>query len=220
MRSISDLMEVNSAFRATRWVSLTVPVAASVASVTARLSRVVTCDMAPSATCMRPTPSVALRADWVRAVTLAFNPSAIARPAASSAPELMREPDESRSKVVFRDAPVIDNWFCAARDVMLFRMLSAIGNSSHLDPARQPNALHSVALPLGGAGGFRIEEVIGNCGNLNSRGGGGARGGVTNRMTGWHGYSTSATVSCWQASVPMAVSRPCARGRISCGGER
>src|SRR5271165_7627355 len=126
MRVISFLMAVNSASRAPRCVLLTVPVAASVARVTARLSNVVTCDMAPSATCSRPTPSVALRADWVRAVTLAARPSAIARPAASSAPELMREPEDSRSKVVFREAPVIDNWFCAARDVMLFRMLSAM----------------------------------------------------------------------------------------------
>jgi hypothetical protein len=43
-------------------------------------------------------------------------------------------------------------------------------NSSHFDPARRPNALHSVALPLGGAGGFRIEQVIGTLGILNSFG--------------------------------------------------
>jgi flagellar protein FlbD len=37
-------------------------------------------------------------------------------------------------------------------------MLSAIGNSSHFDPARQPNALHFAALPLGGAGGLLNRE--------------------------------------------------------------
>src|SRR6476659_11176301 len=57
---------------------------------------------------------------------LALNPSAIARPAASSEPLLMREPDDIRNSVLCRFDPVIASWFCAARDGILFRMLNAI----------------------------------------------------------------------------------------------
>src|SRR5205814_5484309 len=57
---------------------------------------------------------------------LALNPSAIARPAASSEPQLMREPDDIRNSVLCRFDPVIASWFCAARDGILFRMLNAI----------------------------------------------------------------------------------------------
>ena len=71
------------------------PLEASVANVTARLSRLVTCESAPSATFNRPTPSVALVADWVSAAELAARPLTSERPAASSAPELMREPDDN-----------------------------------------------------------------------------------------------------------------------------
>ena len=93
--SISALICANSDCSATRCESDTVPVEDSVASVTARLSRVVTCDSAPSATCSMPTPLFTFCSDWVRAVTLAWRPLAIARPAASSAPVLMREPEDS-----------------------------------------------------------------------------------------------------------------------------
>ncbi len=106
--------------------SFTVPLADSVARVTARFSRVVTWERAPSATCSLPVPSVAFCADWVRAVMLAFKPSAMASPAASSAPELMREPEDNSYSVFCKFICVIDNWFCAARDGMLFRILIAM----------------------------------------------------------------------------------------------
>ncbi len=99
MRSISALICVNSASRAVRWLLLTVPVADSVASVTARFRSVVTWARPPSETCSAPTPFCALAADWLRAVTFACKPFAIARPAASSAPELMRDPEESWNNV-------------------------------------------------------------------------------------------------------------------------
>src|SRR5690349_19308348 len=124
MRSISALIAVNSASIVDCWAVLTVPLEASVASVTARLRSAVTCERAPSATCREPTPSDALRADWVRAVMLAWRPSAIANPAASSAPELIREPDDSCESVFWSDAWVIANWFCAARDETLLRILN------------------------------------------------------------------------------------------------
>src|SRR5882724_1548469 len=57
---------------------------------------------------------------------LACSPSAIARPAASSAPELSREPEDSWKSVFCSDAWVSDNWFCAARDETLFKILSDI----------------------------------------------------------------------------------------------
>src|SRR5581483_4724272 len=130
IRSISALIAVNSASSAVLWVFETVPVADSVASVMARFNRVVTCAREPSATCRLPTPSFAFRADCVRAVMLARNPSAIARPAASSAPLLMREPDDIRNSVLCKFDPVIASWFWAAREGMLFRMLKAIVNRS------------------------------------------------------------------------------------------
>src|SRR3954470_8030976 len=57
---------------------------------------------------------------------LACKPSAMARPAASSAPVFRREPDESCKSVFWSDACVMDNWFCAARDETLFKILSDI----------------------------------------------------------------------------------------------
>src|SRR5271165_1599551 len=119
-------MAVNSSFSAIRCGSDTVPVADSVAMVTARFRRVVTAASEPSATCSSPTPSFALRADCVKAVMLAWRPSAIARPAASSAPVLMREPDDNWKRAFCRLLLVIVNWFCAASDAVLFRTLSDI----------------------------------------------------------------------------------------------
>src|SRR5581483_9717381 len=108
---------------AVRCASETVPLADSVASVTARLSRVVTCERAPSPTCSLPTPSCALREDCVRAVMLACSPSAMARPAASSAPLLMRVPEDNWNSVFCKLLLVTPNWFCAASDAGLFRIL-------------------------------------------------------------------------------------------------
>src|SRR5438105_677713 len=71
-------------------------------------------------------PLLAFCADCVRAVVFAVKPSAIARPAASSAPELIREPEERRNKVFCKFWLVIDKLFCATNEGMLFRMLSAI----------------------------------------------------------------------------------------------
>ena len=67
MFEISERIDWYSWFAAVSWELLRVPFEASVASVTARLSRLVTCERAPSATCRRPTPSVALVCDWVSA---------------------------------------------------------------------------------------------------------------------------------------------------------
>lgn len=67
----------------------------SVASVTARFSSVVTWESAPSAVCREPTALVAFSEDCVRAATLAFRPSDMERPAASSEPELIRDPEDS-----------------------------------------------------------------------------------------------------------------------------
>ena len=66
MLLISDRIDWYSWLAAASCDELRVPFEASVASVTARLSRLVTCESAPSATCRRPTPSVALVCDWVK----------------------------------------------------------------------------------------------------------------------------------------------------------
>src|ERR1039458_10429872 len=95
---ISDRIDWYSWLAAVSCEPLRVPFEASVASVTARLSRLVTCERAPSATCNRPTPSWALVRDWARAVELACRPLTSERPAASSAPELILEPDDNRCR--------------------------------------------------------------------------------------------------------------------------
>src|ERR1700733_4427100 len=95
MLLISARIDWYSWFAAPYCEAFSVPLPASVASVTARLSRLLTCEGAPSAVCSRPTPRLTLLADWVSADWLACRPLASERPAASSAPELMREPEES-----------------------------------------------------------------------------------------------------------------------------
>src|SRR5579863_6577593 len=102
MLLISERIELYSWLAAVCCEPLRVPFETSVANVTARLSRFVTCERAPSATCRRPTPSVALVSDWVSAVWLAWRPLTSERPAASSAPELMREPEDNCCKTVCR----------------------------------------------------------------------------------------------------------------------
>src|ERR1700756_5221425 len=102
MLSISDRMDLYSWFAADCCEPLRVPFEASVASVTARLSRFVTCERAPSATCRSPTPSWALIWDCASAVAFACSPSTSDRPAASSAPELILEPEDSCCRVFDR----------------------------------------------------------------------------------------------------------------------
>src|SRR5579875_1360566 len=113
MLLISSRMDWNSELAALVWLLFRLPLEASVARVTARFSRLVTCDNAPSATCSSPTPSVAFVEDWARAAELAARPFASDRPAASSAPELMRDPEDSWVSV-----------FCRL-DCVWFRLFSA-----------------------------------------------------------------------------------------------
>src|SRR6266849_2423371 len=79
---------------------------------------------------------------------LACSPSAIARPAASSAPVLSREPDESCKSVFCSDAWVIDNWFCDARDETLFKILSDISKLLCLGfpPGTEPCGLYRLPI--------------------------------------------------------------------------
>jgi hypothetical protein len=102
MLLISARIDWYSWLAAPSCVLLSVPFEASVASVMARFSRLVTCDRAPSATCSRPTPSVALVSDCVSAAEFAASPFTSERPAASSAPELMRDPDDNCCSTVCR----------------------------------------------------------------------------------------------------------------------
>src|SRR5690348_2643190 len=129
MLSISFLILLNSLSSAVCWVAVTVPLLASVARVTARLSRLVTWERAPSATWSWPTPSLAFCEDWLSAVMLACMPLAMARPAASSAPLLMREPDDNWNRVDCNCAWVLDKAFCAASAGMLCRMLIDMGKT-------------------------------------------------------------------------------------------
>src|SRR5215469_12033967 len=102
MLSISERMDWYSWLAADCCEPLRVPFETSVASVTARLSRFVTCERAPSATCSRPTPSWALVCDCARAVALACRPLTSERPAASSAPELIFDPEDNCCSVLLR----------------------------------------------------------------------------------------------------------------------
>ena len=58
---------------------------------------------------------------------LALRPSEMERPAASSAPELMREPEESCWRLLAAAALVMLSWFSASSAEMLLRMLRAMG---------------------------------------------------------------------------------------------
>src|SRR5580700_5025685 len=118
---ISERIDWYSWFAAASWEVLRVPFEASVASVTARLSRLVTCERAPSATCSRPTPSVALVWDWVRADWLACRPLTSERPAASSAPELILEPEDNCCSTVVRLLFVLLRLFSAYVAARLFK---------------------------------------------------------------------------------------------------
>src|SRR5208337_4461471 len=73
-----------------------------------------------------PTPSVTFWADWVSAEILACKPSAIDKPAGSSAPELILEPEDNWNRVFCKFIFVVANWFCASKEGILFKMLSDI----------------------------------------------------------------------------------------------
>ena len=77
------------------WEVERVPPPASVARVMALVSRLVTWERAPSATWRKPAPSLALLDDWARAAELAWRPLAMERPAGSSAPELILDPEDN-----------------------------------------------------------------------------------------------------------------------------
>ena len=109
----SARIDLYSWLAAPSWVEFSVPLEASVASVMARFSRLVTCDRAPSATCSRPTPSAELVSDCVSAAEFAARPFTSDRPAASSAPELMRDPEDNCCNTVCRLAFVLLRLFSA-----------------------------------------------------------------------------------------------------------
>src|SRR5450631_3898219 len=106
----------------------------SVASVTARLRRVVTWDKAPSAVCSKPTPLLAFCCDCVKAAIFAFIPLAIDIPAESSEPELIFKPVESCVRVFCRFIWVLDNAFSAVRSETLFRIEIGMGSCSFYLP--------------------------------------------------------------------------------------
>src|SRR6185437_16920 len=99
---ISDRIDWYSWLAAVCCAPFSVPFETSVARVTARFSRLVTCDNAPSATCRRPTPSCALVCDCVNAVAFACSPLTRESPAASSEPELIFDPDDNCCRVLER----------------------------------------------------------------------------------------------------------------------
>src|ERR1035438_5645724 len=129
MLLISDRIDWYSWLAASVWEVLRVPFEASVASVTARLSRLVTCDRAPSATCSRPTPSVALVCDCARAMEFAWSPSTSESPAASSAPELIFDPEDNCCSVFDKLLLVLFRLFSAYVADILFKTPRDMGFS-------------------------------------------------------------------------------------------
>src|ERR1700691_654615 len=123
----SDRIDWYSWLAAASCELLRVPFEASVANVTARLSRLVTCERAPSATCSRPEPSVALVCDWVSAIWLASRPLTSERPAASSAPELIFEPGDNCCTILLRLLLLLFRLFSAYTADMLFRTPKDMG---------------------------------------------------------------------------------------------
>src|SRR4051794_27127657 len=93
--SVSVRISRYSECAAATWLVFNVPLEASGARVMARVRTLVTWARAPSATGRKSTPCDAFLADCERAVEEAWRPFARERPAASSAPELMREPEDN-----------------------------------------------------------------------------------------------------------------------------
>src|SRR5579884_1259982 len=90
--------------------------------VTAVFSKEVTWERAPSATCSEPTPSFAFWMDWLSAAMFAERPFAMASPAGSSEPELMRCPVANCCRVVFISICVVPSADSACRAGMLLRI--------------------------------------------------------------------------------------------------
>ena len=100
MRLTSVSSWSTSACMASRSAPVVTPVlAACTDNSRMRSSMVETSLIAPSAVCAREKPSLRLRTTWLRLRVWALSRSAVASPAASSAPELIRLPDASRSLV-------------------------------------------------------------------------------------------------------------------------
>src|SRR5579871_5163074 len=129
MLSISERIDWYSWLAADCCEPVRVPLETSVASVTARLSRFVTCESAPSATCRRPTPSCELVCDWDRAVALAWRPLISERPAASSAPELIFDPEDNCWRVFDRLLLVLFRLLAAYSADRLFKTPRDMGFS-------------------------------------------------------------------------------------------
>src|SRR5258708_27334566 len=89
----------------------------------------VTCDRAPSATCSKPTPSCALVSDCVRACEFGCSPLTSERPAASSAPELIFDPEDSCCSVFERLFCVLLRLFAAYIAERLFKTPRDMGFS-------------------------------------------------------------------------------------------
>src|SRR5579884_33062 len=127
MRSISESSAVNSCWIALRWASLTVPVAASVASSLSRVRMSVSVPSACSPTASAERPSLALRTACPATRWSRSSRSAIASPAASSDAWLMRRPEDSRRMAWLRPPCVLLRLNWAFNDATLVLMSSAMG---------------------------------------------------------------------------------------------
>src|SRR5580698_1064412 len=87
-----------------------------------------------------PTPSLALRLDWLRPAMFACRPLTMDRPAASSDPLLIRKPFDSCSRFVFSALVVFEIAFSACSEETLLRIesmvLLLISNSACTEPVR------------------------------------------------------------------------------------
>src|SRR6185437_5172959 len=153
----SERIDWYSWLAAARCALFSVPFDTSVASVTARLRRLVTCESAPSATCKSPTPSCALVCDWARAVALACRPLTSESPAASSEPELIFDPDDNCCRVLERLVLVLLRLCAAYIADRLFKTPRDMGNSLRcveLRPKTPDACSHSFLLPWAAAAGL------------------------------------------------------------------
>src|SRR5665213_2573370 len=114
-------------------------------------------------------PSVAFLADCVSAASFAPRPLATARPVESSAPELMREPEESCCKVFRRFVCVVFRLFCAYSAAMLLKMPTDMGKA----PVKNELSCKRAARPCTGgsgqAGGVAFPDFIGPVDTRNIR---------------------------------------------------
>src|SRR5699024_7931747 len=128
MRLTSSRRWSISAWMDFRSDELLVPLAACTVSLRMRCRLALIWSSAPSVVCATEMPSLALRLAWLRPLTCAVMRLAMAWPAASSAAELMRRPEDRRFMAVCSEFCERFRFRWATRAVMLVLITDMLGS--------------------------------------------------------------------------------------------